>query len=137
MEQQPSSGIGKIAKILDYPSAEMGPHTETLYVPDLTQGEFQPLEELDDEVLSQMDLNTIISKELGKLNDYEQQANVHGNTQTPPKIELSPKKTSPRSQQAPPLLKLHKLIQNCKPAKECVFLCPVTPDEVDQQGFKR
>ncbi len=53
VEQQPSFGTGEI-EILDYPSAEMGPHTETLYVPDLMQGEFQPLEELDDEVLSQM-----------------------------------------------------------------------------------
>ncbi len=41
---------------VDYSNDKTLPHTETSYVPDLNQGEFQPLEEADKEWLEKIDL---------------------------------------------------------------------------------
>ncbi len=52
---EPKPGCApEVSEILDY-DRPMQPHTETSYVPDLTQGEFQPLEELSDDDLMCLD----------------------------------------------------------------------------------
>ena len=81
---------------LDFTNQQTQLHTETSYVLDLTQGELQPLEDLDEELLGKMDMDAIIAAELEKLNDPQCYPN-------PVKQDCGKKVMS----HVPSLLKLH------------------------------
>ena len=139
------------------------PHTVTPYVLDLTQGELQPLEEIDDETLQKMDLEAIIAQaeELTKpvsiqkvqahqpviLNTKEMDGVFYGN-------DLLEKSNSASNSAVPLLLKLHPhAIPRPNPCKTIIpkivpmekknvpvgwqFLPPVPDSAIDGHHFKR
>ena len=149
-------------EILDY-ARPTQPHTETSYVLDLTQGEMQPLEEIDDETLQKMDLEAIIAQaeELTKpvstqevqahqpviLNAKEMDGVFHGN-------DLLEKSNSASNSAVPPLLKLHPCAPpRPNPCKTIIpkivpmekknvpvgqwFLPPIPDSAIDDHHFKR
>ncbi len=62
-EVVPASGsVPQVMEFMDFAGQKTPLHTETSYVPDLTQGEFQPLEDPDDEWLKKLDLEAIIAE---------------------------------------------------------------------------
>ena len=54
--------VGKVVQFMDFSGQKTPPHTETSYVPDLTQGELQPLEDMDDDWLQKVDLEAIVAQ---------------------------------------------------------------------------
>ncbi len=106
--------------MLDFSDKQTQPLTETSYVLDLTQGELQPLEDLDEEELAKMDLDAIITAELDKLKELD---------------SLKTTMTMVKSH-IPPLLKLHTPKPSAHP-KERVFLPPVSDEQVNSQKHKR
>ncbi len=55
------SAVGIVAPILEFDTSTQ-PHTETSYVPDLIPGEFQPLEECEEDWLQKLDLEAIVKE---------------------------------------------------------------------------
>ena len=61
-------------KYLDFSNDCMQPHTDSSYIPDLTQGELQPLEYIDDDLLEKLDLDAIIAESQWVENEKKQTA---------------------------------------------------------------
>ncbi len=119
----------------------MPPHTETSYIPDLTQGKFQPLEEADDEWLEKIDLEAII-KSVESMTAMvpvsQQEVTDHDDTLM---MNMSSKEKTVQSYMLP-LLKLHPAVPKKKEVKAwiippCQFLPPVMDSQVDDAHFKR
>ena len=101
---------------VDYSNVKMLPHTETSYIPDLTQGEFQPLEEADDEWLEKIDLEAIIKSVESMTVTVpvsQQEVTDHNDTLM---MNMSSKEKTVQSHVLP-LLKLHPAIPKKKEVK--------------------
>ncbi len=116
---------------------------ETSYVPDLTQGDFQPLEEADEEWLEKIDLEAII-KQAEILTAMLAAPNTNM-SQSSDTNNLENEKKFPNH--IPSLLKLHtvKPVEPVAKTKEKktkivpprTFLPPVSDSQVDDARFKR
>ncbi len=142
----PQDQTGQISGFIEFNQNYVPHQTETLYVPDLVPGQFQPLEEINDETLRLLDIDAMIAAEsvekqaldLGLILSTQQSEQLDQNSQS-----LQSMQKMDCSDQ-PALLKLHKPV--AKPVKKSAskkivpskqFLPPVSDDAVDNMWLKR
>ena len=141
---QPKEGSTPVViEILKYDRPTQ-PHTEMSYVPDLTQGEFQPLEDIDDELLQKLDLETIVAAAEESMKNistqqYEQHTPKIFNAKDDPVSDsgllAESSSATAFNHHVPPLLKLHKPkpvpAKIVPPHSAHHFLPPVSDSAVD------